>query len=131
MPVLDAGQLVRIESVHRGFLYQHLYAVGCLLRAQQNGVTAVLVERDEDIEVVRPDRRTYVQVKSRSKSLTWADIESALQRFDGIRKEHRSGARVGTAQFVVATNAAPGPQLRTDRILTESRSVGVRPCDSG
>lgn len=110
-PVLDAGQLVRIESVHRGFLYQHLYAVGCLLRAHQSGVTAVLVERDEDIEVVRPDRRIYVQVKSRSKPLAWADIASALQRFDGIRKEHRSGARAGTAQFVVAANATPGPQL--------------------
>ncbi len=33
--VLDAAQLVRIEAVHRGFLYQHLYAVGCLLLAQK------------------------------------------------------------------------------------------------
>lgn len=123
-PVLDAGQLVRIESVHRGFLYQHLYAVGCLLRAQQSGVTAVLVERDEDIEVVWPDRRIYVQVKSRSKPLTWADIESVLQRFDGIRKEHRSGARTGTAQFVIATNATPGPQL-TGRMTAQDWPIDV------
>lgn len=31
--VLDSAQLVRIEAVHRGFLYQHLYAVGRWLLA--------------------------------------------------------------------------------------------------
>ncbi len=62
-PVLDAVQLVRIESVHRGFLYQHLYAVECLLLAQGAGVSAVIVERDEDIEIVLSGRRIYVQVK--------------------------------------------------------------------
>ena len=31
--VLDPAQLKRIESVHKGFLYQHLYAVGCLFLA--------------------------------------------------------------------------------------------------
>src|SRR5450759_1074148 len=31
--VLDSRQLERIQSVHRGFLYQHLYAAACLLRA--------------------------------------------------------------------------------------------------
>ena len=41
--VLNAAQLIRIESVHRGFLYQHLYAVGCLLLAQAAGVDVVLV----------------------------------------------------------------------------------------
>ena len=46
--VLDAAQLIRIESVNRGFLYQHLYAVGCLLLAQAARVDAVMVELDED-----------------------------------------------------------------------------------
>lgn len=32
--VLDPAQLKRIESLHRGFLYQHLYGVGCLFLAQ-------------------------------------------------------------------------------------------------
>ncbi|MEU2447908.1 hypothetical protein ABZ588_30940 [Streptomyces althioticus] len=30
-PVIDVDQLVRITSLHRGFLYQYLYAA-CLLR---------------------------------------------------------------------------------------------------
>jgi len=50
--VLDVAQLVRIESVHRGFLYQHLYAVGCLLLAQAAAVDVVMVEIDEDIELI-------------------------------------------------------------------------------
>jgi len=33
LSVLDPRQLERIQSVHRGFLYQHLYAVACLLGA--------------------------------------------------------------------------------------------------
>ena len=30
---LDPRQLKRIENVHGGFLYQHLYVVGCILLA--------------------------------------------------------------------------------------------------
>ena len=50
--VLDVTQLIRIEAVHRGFLYQHLYTVGCLLLAQAAAVDVVMVELDEDIELV-------------------------------------------------------------------------------
>lgn len=49
--VLDPAQLKRIEAVHKGFLYQHLYAVGCLFLAQASGVREVLVELDEDVEL--------------------------------------------------------------------------------
>ena len=42
--VLDPRQLVRIEAVHRGFLYQHLYLANCLLRAASAGVEKILVE---------------------------------------------------------------------------------------
>jgi hypothetical protein len=31
LPALDPRQLERIQAVHRGFLYQHLYAAACLL----------------------------------------------------------------------------------------------------
>jgi hypothetical protein len=54
---LDPSQLTRIEAVHRGFLYQHLFAVGCLLFAAKAGASAIIVEADEDIEVVLPDGR--------------------------------------------------------------------------
>lgn len=57
--VLDERQLIRIEAVHRGFLYQHLYAAACLLLAGTAGAEHIIVERDEDIEVQLPDARVY------------------------------------------------------------------------
>lgn len=109
--VLDARQLARIESVHRGFLYQHLYAALCLLLAGTSGIDRVLVEGDEDVELQRGTERIYVQIKSRLEVLTVSDIEDALLRFDALRAEHASGARQGSARFVIATNAPPGPKL--------------------
>lgn len=50
--VVSERQLIRIEAVHRGFLYQHLYGAACLLLAGAAGVERVVVERDEDVEVV-------------------------------------------------------------------------------
>ncbi|MFB6830715.1 hypothetical protein [Streptomyces hydrogenans] len=47
--VVDADQLVRITSLHRGFLYQHLYAAACLLRFMTADMHRLLVERDEDL----------------------------------------------------------------------------------
>jgi hypothetical protein len=111
-PVLDALQLIRIEAVHRGFLYQHLYAVACLFLAQAAEVSAVIVERDEDIEIALSGRRIYVQVKMRSGLLSESDIESVIRRFDALRGEHGTGERIGAASFVITTNSAPGPALR-------------------
>ncbi len=109
--VLDPRQLERIEGVHRGFLYQHLYAAGCLLLASKAGAIAVLVERDEDIEVQLAGRRVYVQVKTRSKPLLPSDIQNVLERFAELRKAHASGARQGIASFWIVCNSAPGPSL--------------------
>ena len=50
--VIDVRQLERIQHVHRGFLYQHLYAAECLLRAPGTGTLRIVVERDEDVEIV-------------------------------------------------------------------------------
>lgn len=126
MDVLDPAQLARIEGLHRGFLYQHLYAAGCLLLAGKAKATRVLVERDEDGEVELADRRLYVQVKTRSEALTYGDIKGALDRFDALRKQHAAGTRAGTPQFFVVTNAAIGPDLT--RLVTSStwaRDVGI------
>ncbi|MGP3710342.1 YecA family protein [Brucella sp. RRSP16] len=109
--VIDAAQLGRIESVHRGFLYQHLYAVACLLMAQRAGASAIVVEHDEDLEIVLTDRRIYVQIKTRNGVLKHSDIKGALERFDVLRTEHSQGRRTGAASFVIAANAAPGPVL--------------------
>ncbi|MBI1209738.1 MAG: hypothetical protein GC191_20955 [Azospirillum sp.] len=111
LSVLDPTQLRRIEALHRGFLYQHVYGVGCLLLATAAGASAVVVEADEDIEIVYPCRRLYVQVKTRSESLTEADIEGALQRFARIREEHITGKRPGAAAFAIVANVLPGPKL--------------------
>lgn len=112
LDVLDAAQLVRIEAVHRGFLYQHLYAVGCLLLAQSADVDAVMVELDEDIELITKQRRIYVQVKTRSKPIIPSDISGAIERFEDLRKEHDAGKRQGEASFFIVANQAPSSKLQ-------------------
>ncbi|WP_296258846.1 MULTISPECIES: SEC-C metal-binding domain-containing protein [unclassified Pseudomonas] len=111
--VLDQAQLTRIESVHRGFLYQHLYAVGCLLLAAVSGVKEVLVEMDEDIELTMDSGRVYVQVKTRSLPIMPGDVSGALKRFDLIKNEHEAGRRSGKARFVIVANQELGPTLRS------------------
>lgn len=108
---LDHAQEIRIEAVHRGFLYQHLYAAGCLLNSGQTGAISVTVERDEDIEQVTPAGRTYIQVKTRSQAIIPSDIKSALERFDALRQEHAQGRRSSRATFVIVVNRALGPML--------------------
>lgn len=110
---LDPRQVARIESVHRGFLYQHLYAAGCLLLAGQRAIRSVVIELDEDVELLTDKGdRLYVQIKTRSSSLIVSDIAGALERFERIRLEHQEGRRSGTPSFVIIANVAPGPQLR-------------------
>lgn len=110
-PLLDSHQLLRIEGVHRGFLYQHLYAVACLLLSQHARVNSIVVERDEDLEVIFPTHRVYVQIKTRSAPLTFSDIAGAIERFDALRSDHQVGRRQGSASFVVTANVSPGPAL--------------------
>lgn len=110
MDVLDKRQSELIESVHRGFLYQHLYAVGCLLLASSENVSSVVVERDEDIEIVSGNR-IYIQVKTRSAPIIPSDINGALKRFNDLRAEHNTNQRFGRASFVIVTNQSPGPKL--------------------
>ncbi len=108
---LDARQLARIEAVHRGFLYQHLYAAACLFRAASSGATHVVVENDEDVELVLPGHRIYAQIKTRGSRLIFSDVDGALARFDQIRDQHAAGRRGGTCQFVVVANTPPGLEL--------------------
>lgn len=109
--LLDPAQLVRIEAVHRGFLYQHLYTVQCLLSARSFSAKRVEVENDEDVEVQFDGRRVYVQVKYRKGTLAWNDIEEALTRFGELRSAHEKGDRDGKPAFVIASNAAPNGPL--------------------
>ena len=103
---LDPRQLARIENVHRGFLYQHIYAARALLGIR--GTEALLVvENDEDVEITWRDRRAYVQVKVRAGGLSRAEISALIVRFAAIREQHENGTRPGTPAFVVATNRRP------------------------
>jgi hypothetical protein len=74
-----------------------------------------VVEADEDIEIVYPDRRLYVQVKTRSEPLTEGDIRGAIKRFTQVRKVHADGIRPGTPTFAIVANVQPGPKL-ADRL---------------
>ncbi|MEY9154912.1 SEC-C metal-binding domain-containing protein [Bradyrhizobium japonicum] len=109
---LDPAQLIRIESVHRGFLYQHLYAAACLLSCGRAEGNTILIERDEDVELVRPADRYYIQVKTRQRPLQIADVEGALDRFEELRRAHVDESRKGRPLFVIVANVEPGRELR-------------------
>ncbi|PAA44374.1 hypothetical protein CJU79_03410 [Pseudomonas fragi] len=110
-PTLDEAQEKRIAATHGGFLYQHLFAVGCLLKAYGSDVLKVVIERDEDVEIVLADTRIYVQVKTRRDPLTPSDLGTAFERFQQLREQHTQGIRHGRPLFVVASNQPPGPKL--------------------
>lgn len=112
--VLDPPQLRRIEAVHRGFLYQHLYAVGCLLRLTATGGDVVRVERDEDVEVAMQRDSLYLQIKTRTQPLQRGDVAGALERFKEIRNAHNSGDRTGIPSFRVVSNVPPSAALLDD-----------------
>lgn len=123
--ILDPAQLVRIEAVHRGFLFQHLYTVQCLLSAASLSVQSVEVENDEDVEVQFKGQRIYVQVKHRKNPLAWSDIEEALARFGELRSAHDRGDRDGQPAFFIVSNAAPNGPLAA-KIAARDWPVDVR-----
>lgn len=108
---LDQAQLRRIEVLHRGFLFQHIYAALCLLESGIHGYTSVTVESDEDVEVALEDLRGYLQIKHRETALSWGDIEGALDRFAALRAAHCSGERGGKPTFAIVCNVAPDAAL--------------------
>lgn len=108
---LDGGQVARIEGVHRGFFYQHLYAVAVLLALGRADGTVLVVEVDEDIELIAGDDHRYLQVKTRLGTLQPSAIAGALARFDKIRAEHAAGKRQGQASFAIVADAEPSPLL--------------------
>lgn len=111
---LDAAQLVRIEAVHRGFLYQHLYAVACFFKAERANVSEIIVESDEDVELLYADKRQYLQIKTRAETITRSDIGGALDRFDALRAEHVKGNRPGVPHFAIISNVAVSPTLQAE-----------------
>lgn len=110
-PVLDPGQLRRIESTHRGFLYQHVYGAACLLLAGRAGVQYIAVERDEDIELRLTTKHVYVQVKTRQSPLDWGDVEGAIQAFAGVRQSHVGARQPPGCELWIVSSVAPSPSL--------------------
>jgi hypothetical protein len=115
---LNPRQIIRIEAVHQGFLYQHLYAVLVLLSQQELGWEHVRIERDEDIEVQVSGKRLYIQVKKRAADLSFGDISGSLTQFRDIQAEYAAGRRDGAAELWIVSNANPSEALRT-RIESE------------
>jgi len=102
--VLDARQLSRIEATHRGFLYQHLFAAGCLLKTA-SGVESIVVEHDEDLELATGQRHIYVQIKTRTETLIEGELDGFFTRARDLAAAHANGARRGSAEFWLVTNA--------------------------
>ena len=108
---LDVAQLLRIQGTHRGFLYQHIYAVYCYLASPQNGVIRIRVERDEDIELDLNGCTVYAQVKNYTAPLSPSDLKGVLERFEDIRQAHKSGKRAGQARFAIVASGGLGSTL--------------------
>lgn len=106
--VLDPGQLKRIQATHRGFLYQHLFAVGCILKLHGRAAGEVRIERDEDVEVETNSVVHYAQVKNLSRNLVFSDIASALNRFAELRGTSQGDKQF---QFHIISSSEPGPDL--------------------
>ncbi|WP_320007148.1 SEC-C metal-binding domain-containing protein [Maridesulfovibrio sp.] len=109
--VIDEKQLTRIESVHRGFFYQHLYTVGCLLLALKNKVEFLVAEKDEDIEIATAGEHLYLQVKTRTKPLAKNDISGALDLFEKIKKKHTKRERSRQPSLIIISNSNLGREL--------------------
>ena len=97
--------------MHRGFLYQHLYAVGCLinLMSVQDGLVAV--ERNEDIEIIADTGISFVQVKTRDRPIRHSDIETTLKRFSDLRVRY-NGSSATALRFAIVSNAEPSSNLK-------------------
>ncbi|MCJ7600523.1 MAG: dsDNA nuclease domain-containing protein [Desulfobulbaceae bacterium] len=113
MDVIDPQQLKLIEAVHRGFLYQHLYAVGCMIKLATKDSGQVSVERDEDVEISTSNVISFIQIKTRKKALIKSDINTALQRFNELRLHYEVAYPEKSISFVVVSNQKPGPKLTT------------------
>jgi hypothetical protein len=116
---LNPQQVERISALHRGFLYQHLYGVACLLTVLRSRKSALAVELDEDLELSVDGERHYVQVKTRNRDLQPADIESSIEQFEHVRKEHVAGRRSGKPILRIITNTGIGPTLSKRLIQTD------------
>ncbi|MFV8755750.1 SEC-C domain-containing protein [Nannocystaceae bacterium ST9] len=111
---LDKVQLAKIEGVHRGFLYQHLYASACLLLARKLKFEKIVVEHDEDLYLIGSSRWFYLQIKTRETvSLSPSAIGDMLSRFEVIRAAHLRGERPGIPHFALVANKPPSENLAT------------------
>jgi hypothetical protein len=79
-----------------------------------SGLEALIPERDEDLELVFPNKRLYLQVKTRNRALRNNDIEGALERFAKIRKQHDVGNRSRQPEFWIISNVPPSESLEQE-----------------
>lgn len=117
---LSSEDLASIEATHRGFLYQHLYLVGCMLIGFPARLQAAVSEHDEDIELDFEDEYIYIQVKTRqTPPLQPSHLTTTKARFIALADEHKRGSRTRTPRFFLVTNAAPSAKLQSEILTAE------------
>ncbi len=122
--VLDEQQLARIQGIHRGFLYQHLYSAACLLAGPQSGLLELRAERDEDAELVHAGLTLYAQIKTRSQDLYLSALPGLFERFDVLQAAHVS-KRPGVARCALVTNTDVSPSVQ--KLCTDHDVLLVTP----
>ncbi|MFT3697727.1 MAG: hypothetical protein QM831_31600 [Kofleriaceae bacterium] len=109
---LDPQQVDAIGRVQHGFLFQHVVAARFV--AEQVRTRALfegmVVERDEDIEIVRATGRLYVQAKAYEK-LIFSELKSTLLRMHDLRLLHEAGKRSGSCKLFFAIGGGIGEEL--------------------
>lgn len=106
-PVLDPKQLQRIEATHRGFGYQHLYGVACLLSLGATATDVVIIEHDEDVELVRGGTHIYVHMRHCISRPIVID-RSSLTLFPARPGGHSNSRRLGMQMLVGQADGQAG-----------------------
>ena len=129
MAPIDSARLRGIEAVHRGFLYQHLYTVACILRARtESTILQVIAEGDEDTEVVLSEEHWYIQIKYRTTApVQLSEMSPALDRFVQLRREHQDGLRDRTPRFFLLCNRDVAGTILNDSRFVDLRTTLVVP----
>lgn len=111
-PPLNPGQAKTIGRVQHGMLFQHVLAARLVAQEliSPGFFDRLVVERDEDIEMVRGGVRLYVQAKAYTE-LVFSELKDAIAWLHKIRLEHLSLARHGQCRLFLAIGGTLGPEL--------------------
>ena len=78
-----------------------------------------MVEHDEDLELLTGQRHIYVQIKTRTGTLLPGELDGFFTRARDLAAAHTNGARRGSAEFWLVTNAEVSSSLAS-RLAAEN-----------